>query len=174
MLHVCHWRQRQFCNGKYPSVCLARPFCRKKKILSVQSRLQMLQKSPGRAGENHPKFQGRGGLTKRAMQCLTKGARIASTAQQLMFVQQLRKDLRNGPAHVIGEHHNCNQQFCKHVSGSSSPHDLTNDIRSKGTSSMTSIVVIFKNSWISSSRMIQRMSRSVHQRRMSEMATRAP
>ena len=29
-------------------------------------------------------------------------------------VQQLRHDLWNGPAHVFGDHKNCNSQFCQH------------------------------------------------------------
>ena len=74
--------------------------------------------------KDHPEFRGRGGLTKRAMQQLTTGVRVAiKMHSETGDVQQLRKDLRNGPAHVFGDHTNCNVQFCKHVPGHSSQQD---------------------------------------------------
>ncbi len=50
---------------------------------------------------------------------------------------QLRHDLRNGPAHVFGEHSNCNTSFCKYASQSTTSNvneddNVTND--SPGTS----------------------------------------
>ena len=74
---------------------------------AYRSRLEQLVK-------NHPEYSGKNGLTKRCIQRLTVGARIAirmhSTTNN---VQQLRHDLRNGPAHVFGDHRNCNSQFCQ-------------------------------------------------------------
>ena len=68
--------------------------------------------------KDHPEFRGRGRLTKKAIQRLTTGARIAiKMHSKTGDVEQLRKDLRNGPAHVFGEHRHCNPQFCKYVGG---------------------------------------------------------
>ena len=59
--------------------------------------------------KDHPEFRGRGGLTKRAIQRMTTGARIAiKMHSKTGDVEQLRKDLRNGPPHVFGEHTKCN------------------------------------------------------------------
>ena len=41
-------------------------------------------------------------------------------------VQQLRHDLRNGPAHVFGDHTHCNPLFCKH-NAPNSDHPLHSD-----------------------------------------------
>ena len=75
---------------------------------AYRSRLEELAK-------DHPQYRGKGGLTKRVIQWLTVGARITiqmhSTSRN---VQQLRHDLRNGPAHVFGDHCQCNPQFCQH------------------------------------------------------------
>ena len=63
---------------------------------------------------DHPEFRGRGGLTKRAMQRLTVGARVAIRMHSKTGnVQQLRHDLRNGANHVFGNHCECNPVFCK-------------------------------------------------------------
>ena len=74
--------------------------------------------------KDHPEFRGRGGLTKRAMQRLTTGVRVAiKMHSETGDVQQLRKDLQNSPAHVFGDHTKCNIHFCKHVPGHSSQQD---------------------------------------------------
>ena len=66
--------------------------------------------------KNNPQYQGKGGLTKRAIQRLTVGAQIAIQMHSKdMNVQQLRHDLRNGPAHVFGDHSSCNPLFCKNT-----------------------------------------------------------
>ncbi len=81
-----------------------------------RSRLEML-------AADHLEFRGRGGLTKRAMQRLTVGARVAIRMHsETGNIQQLRHDLRNGPTHVFGDHCECNPAFCKLglISGSSS------------------------------------------------------
>ena len=56
------------------------------------------------------------GLTKRAIQQLTVGARVAiqmhSTSRN---VQKVRHNLHNNPAHVFGDHCQCNPQFCQHT-----------------------------------------------------------
>ena len=66
--------------------------------------------------KDNPQYRGKGGLTKRAIQRLTVGARIAIQMHSKdMNVQQLRHDLRNGPAHVFGDHSSCNPLFCKNT-----------------------------------------------------------
>ena len=53
-------------------------------------------------------------MTKRAIQRLTVGARIAIWMHSKdMNVQQVRHDLRDGSAHVFGDHSFCNPLFCK-------------------------------------------------------------
>ena len=75
--------------------------------------------------KDHPEFRGKGGLTKRVMQRLTVGARISIRRHsQTGNVEKLRHDLRNGPAHVFGDHSNCDSQFCKHVSSSVEAMDI--------------------------------------------------
>ena len=85
---------------------------------AYRSRLEELLKE-------HPEYRGKGGLTKRVIQRLTVGARIAiRTHSKTGNVQQLRHDLRNGPAHVFGDHRKCNPQFCRH----SAAEDNTSEI----------------------------------------------
>ena len=72
-----------------------------------RTRLEQLAK-------DHPEYRGRGGLTKRVIQRLTIGARVAIRMHsQTRDIQQLRHDLRNGPSHVFGNHSKCNPSFCK-------------------------------------------------------------
>ena len=64
--------------------------------------------------KDHPEFRGKGSLTKRAIQRLTVGARIAIRMHsKTKNVSQLRHDLRNGPNHVFGDHAHYNPAFCK-------------------------------------------------------------
>ena len=85
---------------------------------AYRSRLEELLKE-------HPEYRGKGGLTKRVIQRLTVGARIAiRTHSKTGNVQQLHHDLHNGPAHVFGDHHKCNTQFCCH----SAAEDNTSEI----------------------------------------------
>ena len=65
--------------------------------------------------KDHPQYQGKGGLTKRAIQRLTVGAHIAVRMNSKDGnVQQLCHDLQNGHAHIFGDHGNCNPSFCKY------------------------------------------------------------
>ena len=90
--------------------------CANHAVKSYRSRLEELAK-------DNPQYRGKGGLTKRAMQRLTVGARIAIRTHSIDGdVKQLRQDLRNGPAHVFGEHSSCNPSFCKYVSQDSEVH----------------------------------------------------
>ena len=58
----------------------------------------------------------KGGLTKKAIQRLTVGVRIAIRIHSKNSnVQQLWHDLRNGPTHVFGDHSSCNPAFCKFI-----------------------------------------------------------
>ena len=62
---------------------------------------------------DHPEFCKRGALTKRAIQRLVVGARVAIRMHsQTGNIAQLRHDLRNGPDHVFGIHEKCNPHFC--------------------------------------------------------------
>ena len=61
-----------------------------------------------------PQYKGKGGLTKRVIQCLTTGARIAiNHHSKNRDDAKLRHDLRNGPAHIFRDHKNCGEHFCK-------------------------------------------------------------
>ena len=94
--------------------------CANHAVKCYRSRLEALAK-------DHPQYRGRGGLTKRAIQRLTVGARIAIRMNSKdSNVQQLRHDLRNGPAHVFGDHTHCNPLFCKH-NAPNSDHPLHSD-----------------------------------------------
>ena len=75
---------------------------------AYRSRLEALAK-------DNPQFRGKGGLTKKAIQRLTIGARMAIKMHSSTHnINQLRHDLRNGPSHVFGDHSNCTSQFCTH------------------------------------------------------------
>ena len=77
-------------------------------ILIYRSRLEALAK-------DNAQFRGKGGQTKKVIQCLTIGARVAITKHSVSGnVSQLRQDLRNGPSHIFGDHANCNPDFCEH------------------------------------------------------------
>ena len=61
-----------------------------------------------------PQYKGKGGLTGPAINRLTCGARCAiKMHSKTNNVEQLRKDLRNGPHHVFNNHSHCNPAFCK-------------------------------------------------------------
>lgn len=80
--------------------------CANHAVKSYRSRLEALAK-------DHPHYRGKGGLTKRTIQRLTVGARVAIRMHSKTGnVNQLRHDLRNGPAHVFGDHSKCNSGFC--------------------------------------------------------------
>ena len=94
--------------------------CANHAVKCYRSRLEALAK-------DHSQYRGKGGLTKRAIQRLTVGARIAIRMHSKDGnVQQLRHDLRNGPAHVFGDHSSCNPSFCTHRERQSD-HPLLND-----------------------------------------------
>ena len=66
-----------------------------------------------------------GGLTKCVWQRLVVGAHIGiQRHSETGDVDKLRHDLRNGPAHVFGDHCHCDPQFCRHVPSQSE--DATN------------------------------------------------
>ena len=80
--------------------------CANHAVKCYRSRLEAL-------AQDHPHFRGKGRLTKRVIQRLTVGARVAIRMHSKTGnVQQLRQDLRNGPAHVFGDHSKCNSSFC--------------------------------------------------------------
>ena len=75
---------------------------------AYRSRLEALAK-------DNPQFRGKGRLTKKAIQRLTIGARMAIKMHSATRnINQLWHDLRNGPSHVFGDHSKCTSQFCTH------------------------------------------------------------
>lgn len=63
-----------------------------------------------------PMYKGKRGLTQKAIKRLVVGARCAiKMHSSTKNVQQLRKDLRNGPSHVFNDHTHCSPTFCKVV-----------------------------------------------------------
>ena len=83
--------------------------CANHAVKCYRSRLEQLVK-------DNPQYRGKGGLTKRAIQRLTVGARVAIRLHSKdRNVTQLRHDLRNGPAHVFGDHTACSKSFCKYA-----------------------------------------------------------
>uniref|UniRef100_A0A1X7VJA9 Mutator-like transposase domain-containing protein n=1 Tax=Amphimedon queenslandica TaxID=400682 RepID=A0A1X7VJA9_AMPQE len=86
---------------------------------AYRSRLEQLVK-------DRPQYLGRGGLTKSIIQHLTVGARIAIPYHSKdKNVAQLREDLRNGPSHVLGDHHKCGAYFCNQLSNARDTDDDT-------------------------------------------------
>lgn len=82
---------------------------------AYRSRLEELAK-------DNPRYRGKGGLTKKAIQRLTVGARIAIVKHSATKnISQLRHDLRNGPSHVFGDHARCNGEFCTFRQSQSTP-----------------------------------------------------
>ena len=58
-------------------------------------------------------WKGRNGLTEQKIRRIAAGARAAIRMHaKTGNVALLRKDLRNGPYHVFGDHRNCNEEFC--------------------------------------------------------------
>ena len=88
---------------------------------AYRSRLEALAK-------DNPEYRGKGGLTKKVIQRLTVGARIAITKHSVTKNStQLRHDLRNGPSHVFGDHTNCSKDFCTFQQNPSVPDDESDE-----------------------------------------------
>ena len=82
---------------------------------AYRSRLEALAK-------DNPQYRGKGGLTKKAIQKLTVGARIAIAKHSITNnILQLRHDLRNGPSHVFGDYTRCSREFCTFQQSESTP-----------------------------------------------------
>ena len=61
----------------------------------------------------HTEWKGRNGLTEHKIRRIAAGARAAIRMHaKTGNVDLLRKDLRNGPYHIFGDHRNCNEEFC--------------------------------------------------------------
>ena len=89
--------------------------------------------------KKHSEYRGKGGrLTKRVIQRLTVGAWIAIRMHsETGNVQQLRHDLRNGPAHVFGDHRKCNPHFCRHSAAEENASEINETDDSSGTTAFT-------------------------------------
>ena len=62
----------------------------------------------------HPEWKGRNGLTQKKIRKITAGARVAIRMHfATMDAEALRRDLRNGPYHVFGDHRKCSASFRK-------------------------------------------------------------
>ena len=84
---------------------------------AYRSRLEALAK-------DNPQYHGKGGLTKKAIQRLTVGARIAIVKHSITYtIVQLQHDLRNGPSHVFGNHTRYSREFCTFLQSESTPDD---------------------------------------------------
>lgn len=78
--------------------------------------------------QDFPHYKGKGKLTQRAIKRLTNGARCAIKINSNDGnVNQLRKDLRNGPNHVFNDHSNCSTYFCKVAAASTELSDTQSD-----------------------------------------------
>ena len=86
---------------------------RVKKLECANHAVRCYRKSLHDLVSNHPDWKGRNGLTELKIRKLSAGARAAIRMHaKTGNVDQLRKDLRNGPYHVFGDHRNCNEEFC--------------------------------------------------------------
>ena len=88
---------------------------------AYRSRLETVAK-------DNPQFRGRGSLTKKVIQRLSVGARVAiAKHSKTGNVAQLRHDLRNGPSHVFGDHSQCSPEFCTYQPSSAIADDYDGD-----------------------------------------------
>ncbi len=67
--------------------------------------------------QDNPSYKGRGNLTKKMRQKLVSAARCAIKMRSKKrdvkkAVEQLRRDLMNGPRHCFGIHSGCSADFC--------------------------------------------------------------
>ena len=78
----------------------------------------MLSIPPRNIVHDFPKYKGKDKLTQRAIKHLTIGVRCVIKMHSITGdVEQLCKDLRNGPSHVFSDHTNCSTSFCKVAAG---------------------------------------------------------
>ena len=107
MSHLLQWRKtlslKDSANGR-----------RVKKIKCANHAVRCYRKSLHDLVEAHPEWKGRNGLSKLKIKKIAAGARAAVRMHSVTGnVQALRRDLRNGPYHVFGDHRNCSGAFCK-------------------------------------------------------------
>ena len=73
----------------------------------------MLQKCLHDLVNTHTEWKGGNSLTEQKIRRIAASARAAIRIHaKTGNVDLLRKDLRNGPYHVFGDHRNCNEEFC--------------------------------------------------------------
>ena len=80
---------------------------RVKKIECANHAIRCYRKSLHDLVDAHPEWKGRNGLSK------MKIKKIAAGARETGNVEALRRDLRNGPYHVFGDHRKCSASLCK-------------------------------------------------------------
>ena len=62
----------------------------------------------------HPEWKGRNRLMQMKIKKITAGTRAAICMHSAtMDAEALRRDLRNGPYHVFGDHRKCSMSFCE-------------------------------------------------------------
>ena len=101
--------------------------------------------------QEKPKYKGKGKLTESMRKRLTKAARCAiknrsAERDRKQAIQQLRRDLSNGPSHCFGIHDKCSADYCKVKSGKGVLHHLddqcTSDSEDVETDSTSFNVVV--------------------------------
>ena len=87
---------------------------RVKKIECANHAVRCYRKSLHDLVESHSEWKGRNGLSKMKIKKIAAGARAAIRMHSATGnADALRRDLRNGPYHVFGDHRNCSVAFCK-------------------------------------------------------------
>ncbi|KAL9975222.1 hypothetical protein ACROYT_G012355 [Oculina patagonica] len=87
---------------------------RVRKIECANHAVRCYRKSLHDLVEAHPEWKGRNGLSKMKIKKIAAGARAAMKMHSKTGdVEALRRDLRNGPYHVFGDHRKCSVSFCK-------------------------------------------------------------
>lgn len=87
---------------------------RVKKMECANHAIKCFRKNLHKLVEDNSKYKGKGGLTALTIKKISAGARAAIRMHsETKNIQQLRKDLRNGPYHVFGDHERCNVAFCR-------------------------------------------------------------
>ena len=86
---------------------------RVKKIECANHAVRCYRKSLHDLVESHSEWKGRNSLSKMKIKKIAAGARAAIRMHSATGnADALRRDLRNGPYHVFGDHRNCSVAFC--------------------------------------------------------------
>ena len=96
--------------------------CANHAVKGYRSKLEKLAK-------DFSAFRGRGGLTKSVILKITYGARCAIRKHsETNDVTQLRRDLRAGPKHYLGNHESCSSDWCSEIASGHPKNKNLNDL----------------------------------------------